>query len=219
MTALKPILPHGGSLLQIGEPNWYGDIAPSFPCTNPDDKFAIARDFYASLFAPQKSVSIDFEGTAEGLKLDLNLPIDLRERFDLVINHGTVEHIFNIAQVFKTIHDHCAVGGLMIHEAPFTGWIDHGFFCLQPTLFCDLATANGYQIRLLTIEVIHPLQIIQAESREHIYRLAQAGQIPNNAMLFVVLKKQREGEFRVPMQGYYAQQLSDEGNKAWKELR
>jgi hypothetical protein len=117
------------------------------------------------------------------------------------------------------MHDHCSPGGLMIHESPFTGWIDHGFYCLQPTLFYDLAAANGYEIALIAMETIDPPKIIQLASREHIYPLAEQRQIPNNAMLFVVFRKKLDEPFRFPMQGYYTQQLSEEGKKAWMDLR
>jgi hypothetical protein len=42
---LQPMLPQGGSLLEIGEANWYGDIAPDFPCPETDNLFTIAKAF------------------------------------------------------------------------------------------------------------------------------------------------------------------------------
>ena len=37
LTSLKPVLPKGGTLLEIGEANWYGDVVPDFPCSNLDN--------------------------------------------------------------------------------------------------------------------------------------------------------------------------------------
>lgn len=236
--SLKPILSHGGTLLEIGEANWLGDMdsqllavdalendCRGFP--NPlsilndaersGDRFAIAKAFYGIVFSPSKAVAIDINGTPDALRLDLNGPIELGEQFDLVINHGTAEHVFNIGQVFKTMHDHCIDGGLMIHESPCIGWVDHGFYTLQPTLFYDLATANNYEIVgawLLSIEGNWTLRL---DDRDHIHRLN--GELPKQANLniYVVYRKLGDMPFRVPFQGYYNGTLSEVGKRAWEE--
>lgn len=219
-------LPRGGTLLEIGEANWYGDVDPRdmftpFQLMDFDNSnlFEVAKAFYAATFAPSRIVSIDYNGSPTALRHDLNRPLPLDERSDLVINHGTAEHVFNIAQVFATMHDRCRDGGLMVHESPFTGWIDHGFYCLQPTLFYDLAAANCYEVVLVAIEEIQSGTIIKLESREHVYRLAEAGQIPNNSMLFVALRKRGDSAFKLPHQGYYARTIGEAGARAWDELR
>jgi hypothetical protein len=228
LKSIRHILPQGGSLLEIGEANWYGDAEIDFPCSDTSSLFAIARAAYAALFAPSRIVAIDFNGSPAALRIDLNCGphdkgqkfcLELCDQFDLVYNHGTAEHIFNIAQVFRTMHDRCINGGLMIHEAPFTGWIDHGFYCLHPTLFYDLAAVNCYEIVLAAIESIDSKTIIRLEGRDHVGDLARDGKLPNNAMLYVVYRKRGDMAFRVPMQGYYGGQLSERGNRAWEELR
>lgn len=253
---LQPILPHGGTLLEIGEANWYGDVEPGHAIFAPPDDFeatlqlveanapgvvdlqyddsgfiesaaikqsadlfAIAKAFYASLFAPSRIVSIDMHGTPAALRFDLNKPLPPLGLFDVIINHGTAEHVFNIAQVFASMHAACKIGGLMIHESPFTGWIDHGFYCLQPTLFYDLAAANGYEIVSVSIEQIEQGLILAVESRDHVIELAKRGELPDNSMLFVVFRKRAATPFAIPVQGYYAQTLSEAARKAWGELR
>lgn len=216
LKSIQPMLPRGGRLLEIGEANWYGDVEPDFPCEDKSDLHNIAKSCYASLFAPSAIVSVDMNGTAAALRLDLNQPVEFANPFDLCINHGTAEHVFNIGQVFRTMHDATCADGLMIHESPFTGWLDHGFYCLQPTLFYDLAAANAYEVVKVAIEHIESETIIELEDRDHAARLAEAGKLPNNAMLFVVLKKLFDAPFLVPMQGYYARTLTPAGKKAWE---
>jgi hypothetical protein len=198
----------GSTLLEIGEANWYGDCAVDFPCEPTEDLFTVAKACYAAAFAPERVVSIDRNGTLEARRDDLNAPNNLGEQFDIVINHGTAEHIFNIAQVFKTIHDHCHVDGWMIHDAPFYGWVDHGFYCLQPTLFYDLARANCYEVTKFAVHKTQERLIVEINSREDITKLADADQIPNNAMLFVAFRKRFEVPFQLPLQAYYAGTLS-----------
>jgi SAM-dependent methyltransferase len=219
LCSLRDKLPHGGTLLEIGEANWYGDIQPDFPYQPGSNLFEIAKACYASLFAPERTVAIDKDGTPAALRHDLNQPFDLGEQFDVVINHGTAEHIFNVAQVFRSMHDHCQPGGLMIHESPFTGWIDHGFYCLQPTLFYDLAAANCYEIVLVAVEDFAAKSYQRLTTRDHAVELAAAGELPPNGTLFVVFRKLFDMEFRVPCQGYYAGTLSHKGSKAWEVLR
>lgn len=219
LSDLQP--PTGAAILEIGEANWYGDLDPRglFPLTENGDAFTIVKDFYRHWCQPSRLVSIDFNGTKEALPLNLNAPLDLGEQFDVVINHGTAEHVFNVAQVFLTIHQHCRDGGLMIHDAPFTGWIDHGFYTFQPTLFYDLAAANNYEIERIAIHEIKSRLIVTIEQRDHIAQLASMGQIPNNALLFVVLRKRGSAKFTLPLQGYYSQSLSAQGMEAWWNLR
>lgn len=92
----------------------------------------------------------------EGYKtefFDLNSG-DLQERhighFDLVLNFGTTEHVLGQFNAFKIIHEAAAVGGLICHDLPMTGHLDHGFFNYNPMLLVDLAEANGYEILKLS---------------------------------------------------------------------
>ncbi len=242
----RGLLPTNGALLEVGEANWYGDINPMALADDvkrfvadpvrrdalvqritelvglEDRKwvFAIAKIYYELFFTPFEMQAIDFEGTAIAKRLDLNLPVVLDRRFDVVINHGTAEHIFNIAQVFRTIHDYTVPGGMMMHESPFTGWIDHGFYTLQPTLFFDLAEANGYSMLGIFITQINDRSIVQLRDRETLYGLMRGKQIPDNAMLFVVMRKHAEDRaFQIPIQGYYRKSLPESGMAAWRELR
>jgi hypothetical protein len=240
------VLPYGGALLEIGEANWYGPV--NYPelkddidkfVTDPARRAELARRleqlpsndeqiitfdavklFYEVFFAPSELQAIDYGGTPAALRLDLNEPVTLSRRFDLIINHGTAEHVFNIAQVFRTMHDWTVPGGTMIHESPFTGWIDHGFYNLQPTLFVDVAEYNGYQIRGLFVEDIAKNVLLQVQKREDVYELARQKSLPENALLFAVLTKGPVDQpFQVPIQGYYRESLSETGMKAWSELR
>ncbi len=237
-------LPRGGNILEIGEANIYSDLTheeiaadihaildeplrkrvcrafdSQVAGTSPLLVFAIAKLIYRMLFDANEIVSIDCNGTNSALRLDLNQPVHLGRQFETVFNHGTAEHVFSIANVFKIMHDHCAVGGLMIHESPFTGWIDHGFYCLQPTLFWDLAAVNEYEVVEMALEQIEPFYICRSLSREQIHELATGKGLPENAMLWTVLRKTTDASFRVPMQGYYSKTISDNASKAWMELR
>jgi hypothetical protein len=81
--------------------------------------------------------------------VDLNAPIPdaLRGRFDTVFEAGTIQHVFDLKQVFANLHALLKVGGRAIHGmAPSSNHVDHGFHMFSPTLFHDFYTANGWRI-------------------------------------------------------------------------
>ena len=81
--------------------------------------------------------------------LDLNfnkLPIRHREYYDVVLNFGTTEHVFNQWNSFEVMHDAVRVGGVIYCVLPASGYLDHGYYCYTPLFFRDLASANNYVI-------------------------------------------------------------------------
>jgi SAM-dependent methyltransferase len=239
------LFPRGGDLLEIGEANWYGDIgldqlrADIARFAPPERQAALlemlaaaerrgdvraqwdmAKVFWHTFLSPASITAIDFDGTEIAHKLDLNQPIDIGQRFDIVHNAGTLEHVFDIAQAFRNMHNLTRPGGVMIHHAPFVGWVDHGFYALQPTLFWDLAEANNYHVAAMVYAEVAPPRLESLPSREAILEMAKAGRIGRNANLAAVLQRPHaEAPFRIPMQGYYAGRISQEAVDAWSALR
>jgi SAM-dependent methyltransferase len=172
-------LPLKPTILEIGEANWYGDyplsglIADVKKCKDEqkyevrrematlfektgnltiEETFLAAKYFYELIMNFSRIGTIDLNGTEGASKVDLNYPIQNNILFDVVINTGTLEHIFDIAQCFRTIHGNCAPNGLMYHVFPMRGWLDHGFYNINPTLLVDLA-AIGIKSRLAVWEL------------------------------------------------------------------
>jgi hypothetical protein len=77
----------------------------------------------------------------------------LENRFDLVMNFGTTEHVFNQVNAFRTIHQLTKVGGLMFHDLPMAGYLNHAFFRYDPLFFKMLAPANNYKLNSLVFSV------------------------------------------------------------------
>lgn len=218
-----PLFKRGGSLLEIGEANWYGEsladefLAQDLILLNDVDRnnlFEIAKCVYHRLWEPAIVEAVDINGTERAFRQDLNGPLKLPRQYDVVINHGTAEHVFNIAHVFKSMHDATVAGGYMVHESPFTGWVDHGFYNLNPTLFYDLAAANEYELISLSVYWIGG-EIQRIETREQLHGRT----FEPNALLYVVMRKVNDKPFRLPMQGVYSGGLSEAGKQAWKNNR
>jgi hypothetical protein len=82
--------------------------------------------------------------------LDLNareLPAEHLGRFDLVLDGGTLEHVFDVAQALRNLCRLVRVGGRILHISPMSNCADHGFYSFSPTLFQDFYAANAFEIR------------------------------------------------------------------------
>ena len=78
---------------------------------------------------------------------DLNVPLpdSACEQYDYVLDVGTLEHCFNVAQALVNAAAMLKVGGLIIHENPFNVG-NHGFWGINPTLYHDFYTDNGFEV-------------------------------------------------------------------------
>jgi hypothetical protein len=239
------ILPPHPRVLELGESNWYGDVTSQqlqsdidhlvedpadrqrlllrlreiTAANRPEFLYEMARLFWEISLQQSEYSAVDPGTPGSKYRFDLNLPLPIDDQFDLVINIGTAEHIFNVYQFFKTAHDHTKIDGLMMHSSPFTGWLNHGFFNFQPTFFFDLARANGYELISFICGRINPLQYVQVMNHDDIPRLIKAKKIPDGSHINVLMRKKLNAEFQVPVQAYYAGMLSAEAQKMWLELR
>lgn len=77
--------------------------------------------------------------------VDLNYPADLGE-YDAVLDHGTIEHCFNVGTAALNLAGAVAEGGIIIHSLPMNGY-NHGFYSFSPTWFHDLySPASGFDL-------------------------------------------------------------------------
>ena len=116
---------------------------------NLGDRCISDRFFFQSLgFSEVASLdNSDYEGA--DYVFDLNradLPEVLLERFDVIYDGGTIEHIFHVPNVLNNIFRMLAGGGRVIHHAPSSNYMDHGFYMFSPTLFWDFYAANDFDI-------------------------------------------------------------------------
>lgn len=229
-------LPPRPQILELGKNNWYGDVPASqlgqaiyelvedkeqrksllleldrLAADDDEPSLYALSELFLRVFTDYSSLASNDPGLPHSTyKFDLNQPIPLRRQFDLVINSGTAEHVFNIGQFFKTAHDLTAPGGLMLHGSPFTGWLDNGFYNLQPTLFWDLAHANDYEMLVMVYAEFGIARVIQLRTRQDVQQLRSEGRLAENSLLYAVLRKRNASEFCMPIQGCYANQLSFE---------
>ena len=119
------------------------------PCK---DVFA---DEFLRLLGADEVVSIDrsdFEGATFLHDLNEPFPENMRGRFDLVLDGGTLEHIFNYQAALKHSLELLRVGGHFITVTPANGFMGHGFYQFSPELFFGIFNAqNGFVLRKIVL--------------------------------------------------------------------
>jgi hypothetical protein len=92
--------------------------------------------------------AIDIDGGPNNICLDLNfddVPTTEKNKYHVVTNYGTTEHVSNQLNAFKVCHELTAVEGIMIHHVPSQGNFSHGMFNYTPKFFWMLARSNEYK--------------------------------------------------------------------------
>ncbi len=107
-----------------------------------------AKKYYEKL-GVKEHISIDLNGKNGAIPLDLDytIPDELVDRFDIVTNYGTLEHVNNQYQAFENMHSMCKIGGVMLHSLPpIDNWKGHGRYYYTENFIEQLAASCGYEI-------------------------------------------------------------------------
>lgn len=99
----------------------------------------------------------DFEGAEFVHDLNQPLPDKLKQRFDVVFDGGTLEHVFNFPQALKNCMEMVKPGGRFMAHAPGNNWWGHGFYQLSPELFFrTLSPENGFEMERMIAHLVGP---------------------------------------------------------------
>jgi hypothetical protein len=94
----------------------------------------------------------NYEGA--DIVFDLNsdsLPENLHNRFDMIIDGGTTEHVFHVPNLLRSVSRMLKPGGRIVHLLPSSNYMDHGFYMFSPTLFYDYYSANNFEINTIQL--------------------------------------------------------------------
>lgn len=155
-------------------------------------------------FGATNLVSIDNSSFEKAnLIIDLNKPItDKIDQYDTIIDFGTSEHIFDIAQCLRNISKLCKIKGNIIHSLPANNNCGHGFWQFSPELFFSIySEENGY----LNTEVF----IFDLTDREYIWKVKKQNpgeriELSSNVPLYIACKttKNKNKEIRIQQSDY-----------------
>jgi hypothetical protein len=90
---------------------------------------------------------------------DFNQPIssEFHSRYDLVLDGGSLEHIFNFPTALRNVMQMVKPGGIFVTSTPCNNQCGHGFYQFSPELYFSLMRGqNGYELLDLFCHEIGP---------------------------------------------------------------
>lgn len=92
----------------------------------------------------------DFEGANHVIDLNQDgVPPHLEQKYDVLLDSGTLEHVFHLPNALKNACSMVKEGGRLMILTPASNHVDHGFYMFSPTLFYDYFMANGFAIETI----------------------------------------------------------------------
>lgn len=171
-----------------------------------------SKAFYEML-GVEKYSCIDLNEKYGAIPLDLNSPLkntSLYGQYDMVTDHGCNEHVFNIAEAYRTMHRLCKPSGIMtIGQAV---WKGNGYYKFDLSFFEGIAAANNYKI-LFSSYIVAPKARTEAGSDMQFHipvsrELLDTIDWAKTADIGIcyVLQKQSDSDFQYPYEGAYLSQ-------------
>jgi SAM-dependent methyltransferase len=154
----------------------------------------INTKYLFSLYGSKKILISDvsrYENPDIIIDLNKNVKRSFYNRFDNIIDMGTLEHIFNIPAALNNYKQILKKNGNIIIATSCSNLIDHGFYSFSPTLFFDFFENNGFKLTNCFLREFNPFNY---ESGSKIYKYETVGsEIPfisnKSVELIVVAKK------------------------------
>jgi len=165
----------GGSFMMLGRQRWIGTrkgvaakllaetIEKHMPgltedqLKNPDNQYS--ENFFKQLgYDSVDSMDMStFEGATIIQDLSGKLDSSLKERFDVIYDGGTCEHIFELPKAFRNIHKMLKPGGTLIGHSPCNNWINHAFYQISPEMVYGFwEKAMGYEVLHVYLQPLLP---------------------------------------------------------------
>ena len=92
----------------------------------------------------------DYEGATHQQDLNLEVADSLRGRYSVVVDGGSLEHVFNYPRALASCMEMVAVDGHLLAITPANNFMGHGFYQFSPELFLSVfRDANGFRLRRL----------------------------------------------------------------------
>lgn len=135
--------------------DWAKDGLEEFLRECPSDAFC---ETLFKLLGARQVESMDMSSYENAsLRHDMNQPVspELHERYDVVFDGGTLEHVFNFPQAIRNAMEMVKVGGSLVLVTPANNFFGHGFYQFSPELlYRVLSDRNGFQVEnMVAIEL------------------------------------------------------------------
>jgi hypothetical protein len=119
-----------------------------------EKKHCYAEEFFRHLGAAEvESFDVsDYEKATHLVDLNQPIPEEFKERYSLVIDAGSLEHVFNFPTAMRNCMEMIREGGYYIGITPANNFFGHGFYQFSPELFYTIFTAaNGFELTKMVV--------------------------------------------------------------------
>src|SRR5829696_795835 len=123
------------------------------------ERIVSSGDGYAEPFLEQLGAkeimsfdASDYENASVSHDFNQPIPAEFHNRFSVVLDGGTLEHVFNFPTAIKNCMQMLKVGGHFLAIAPTNNYTGHGFYQFSPELFFRVFTPqNGFEMQRMLI--------------------------------------------------------------------
>jgi SAM-dependent methyltransferase len=199
---------HGLSIKSLKENFDTKSKLPGYVGT-PRGNFTNAQTVFALLGAGRVFASdvSDYEKSDYIIDLNNKVNQEFYEKFDVILDSGTLEHVFDTPTALENVVRMLKKGGRAIFILPSSGAIDHGFYSFSPTFFFDFFKANGFSDFSCYLMEENGFNIYQ-KSKVYKYKYNNPGDCPlplkKNVQIFFSAQKNEDcREIKKPIQGMY----------------
>lgn len=109
------------------------------------------------LLGSTRPESMDYSDYEKATHLhDLNKPIreEFKGQYDVVVDSGTLEHVFNFPVAIKSCMEMLKTGGHFLGITPANNYFGHGFYQFSPELYYRIfSEENGFRVRNMLVGV------------------------------------------------------------------
>jgi hypothetical protein len=88
-----------------------------------------------------------YEGATHIHDMNQEIPDSFKEQYSMVLDSGSLEHVFNFPVAIKNCMEMVKVGGHFLGITPINNFMGHGFYQFSPELYFSVFTReNGFEI-------------------------------------------------------------------------
>jgi hypothetical protein len=160
-------------------------------------------------FGAEKVDSLDassYEGATILHDMNKQIPPELKQRYSVVLDGGSLEHIFNFPMAIKNCMEMIEVGGHFIGISPANNLLGHGFYQFSPDLYFSIFTKrNGFVVKeILFCESMFGSYFVEVSNPA---TSGQRIQLRNNREVYMYVLAARKKDcpvfLEMPQQSFY----------------
>ncbi len=164
------------------EPREYARLLSRLGHAAPDALPAYADDMLRALGASRVDAmdASAYEGATLIHDLNQPVPADWHGRYDLLLDAGTLEHVFDVRTAIMNVMAMIKPGGRFIAVSPANNWFGHGFFQFSPEFFFRaFSPSSGFSIVEMYVADAdwHTYAVVDPESVKSRVELATREQV------------------------------------------